>query len=81
MHRNIKRLFYKEGNELEEEVKNKIASVVGLTDEWEDGTYLYYLTRVKSAFALGTMTLDDFEEVNYELVEEIFKEIKPYLNL
>ncbi|MEK4907456.1 hypothetical protein [Niallia sp. FSL M8-0099] len=66
---------------MEEEVKNKIASVVGLTDEWEDGTYLYYLTRVKSAFALGTMTLDDFEEVNYELVEEIFKEIKPYLNL
>lgn len=66
---------------MEEEIKNKIASVIGLTDEWEDGTYLYYLTRVKSAFALGTMILDDFEEVNYELVEEIFKEIKPYLNL
>jgi hypothetical protein len=66
-------------NEFEEKVKYKIANVLGLTDEWKDGTYLYWLTRVKESFNVGTMALDDFEEVEYDLVDEIYEAIKPHL--
>lgn len=45
-----------------------------------DGTYLYNLLRDKSAFGVGTMTMDDFVEVDLtfvdDLVEEIIKVIK-----
>ena len=34
-------------------------------------SYAYNLTRVKSAFACGTVELDDFEEFNDETVEDI----------
>ena len=34
-------------------------------------SYAYNLTRVKSAFACGTVGLDDFEEFNDETVENI----------
>ena len=34
-------------------------------------SYAYNLTRVKSAFACGTVGLDDFEEFNDETVEDI----------
>ena len=34
-------------------------------------SYAYNLTRVKSAFACGTIGLDDFEEFNDETVEDI----------
>ncbi|PLR99540.1 hypothetical protein [Bacillus sp. T33-2] len=71
----------KRKEKLESTVKEKIAGVLGLTDEWEDGTYLYNLTRVKEAFNVGTMTLDDFVEIDEELVEEIFEAIKPFLKL
>lgn len=64
---------------MEEQVKHSISNVLGLTDEWTDGTYLYHLTRVKEAFNVGTMTLDDFVEIDNELVDEIFEAIKPYL--
>lgn len=60
-------------------VKEKIAGVLGLTDEWEDGTYLYHLTRVKSAFGVGTMTLDDFVEIDHDLVDEVYEAIKPFI--
>jgi hypothetical protein len=36
-----------------------------------DGTYIYCLTRVKEAFHVGTMTLDDFVEVDEEFVGEL----------
>jgi hypothetical protein len=36
-----------------------------------DGSYLYHLTRCKSAFGIGTVTVQDFEEVDYSFVEEI----------
>lgn len=36
-----------------------------------DGTYVYDLTRVKEAFHVGTMTLDDFEEFDEERVDEL----------
>lgn len=62
------------------DVKNAIANVLELTDNWSDGTYFYHLTRVKSAFDIGTMTMDDFEEVDEDLVEDIFESILPYLD-
>lgn len=37
----------------------------------EDGTYLYHLTRVKEAFNIGTMTIDDFAEVDENLTDEL----------
>jgi len=62
-----------------EKVLDAIRNVLGLSDQWSDGTYLYNLTRVKSAFGIGTMTLDDFVEIDDELTYEIYEAIKPYL--
>lgn len=39
-------------------------------------TYSYNLTRDKSAFSVGTMSLDDFEEFNEETIDDIVKYIK-----
>lgn len=39
-------------------------------------TYAYNLTRHKTAFSEGTMTLDDFEEFDEEIVDDIVKYIK-----
>ena len=60
-----------------EQIKKILASHFGLTDECPDGTYLYRLNRVKSAFHVGTITLDDFVEVDDEFLNEVFKAIKP----
>lgn len=42
-------------------------------------TYAYHLTRVKEAFSVGTMTLDDFQEFDEDtvndLVDYIFEEL------
>lgn len=40
-----------------------------------DGTYTYELTRVKEAFDLGTMSLDDFEEIDEEWVRDLVDHI------
>lgn len=61
-----------------EQIKDAIAHELGLTDDYMDGTYLYHLTRSKSAFAVGTMTLDDFKEIDEELLDEIFNAIEPF---
>lgn len=61
-----------------EEIKEAIANELGLSEQHLDGTYLYYLTRTKSAFSVGTVTLDDFEEIDGELLEDIFNAIKPF---
>src|SRR5690554_5042411 len=61
-----------------EQIKDAIAHELGLTDEYMDGTYLYHLTRSKSAFAVGAMTLDDFKEIDEELLDEIFNAIEPF---
>lgn len=34
-------------------------------------SYTYELTRVKSAFEIGTMTVDDFEEWNEENISDL----------
>jgi chaperonin cofactor prefoldin len=64
-------------NDKLQQIRNILASHFGLTDEWEDGTYLYHLTRVKEAFHVGTMTLDDFVKVDEEFLDEVFESIKP----
>jgi hypothetical protein len=66
-------------NDKLQQIRNILASHFGLTDEWEDGTYLYHLTRVKEAFHVGTMTLDDFVEVDEEFLNEVFESIKPVI--
>lgn len=38
---------------------------------YKDGTYIYSLTRVKSAFHVDTMTLDDFKEIDEEFVYDL----------
>lgn len=43
----------------------------GFSDQWHDGTYFYILNRVKGAFNVGTMTIDDFTEMEYEQIEEL----------
>lgn len=40
-----------------------------------DGSYHYILNRVKSAFGLGTMGLDDFEEYDEDTVAEIVEHL------
>lgn len=60
------------------QIKDAIAYELGLTDDWMDGTYLYYLMKSKSAFAVGTMTLDDFKEIDEELLDDIFNAIEPF---
>lgn len=36
-----------------------------------DGTYTYELDRVKEAFSVGTMTMDDFVEWDEENIDEL----------
>ena len=43
----------------------------GFSESWEDGTYFYNLNRVKSSFNVGTVTIDDFTEMEYEQIEEL----------
>lgn len=43
-----------------------------LTEYFNIGdSYAYWLTRVKEAFAYGTVTLDDFEEFTEESIDDI----------
>lgn len=37
----------------------------------KDGTYIFCLTRVKEAFGYGTMSLDDFVEIDEEFVADL----------
>ena len=47
----------------------KLENFFGMGDE--EGTYFYNLTRCKSAFELGTMSIDDFEEITDEQIDEL----------
>lgn len=47
----------------------KLENFFGVGDE--EGTYFYNLTRCKSAFGLGTMSIDDFEEITDEQIDEL----------
>lgn len=53
--------------------KDKLISVLNdfFGMDGKDGTYAYWLTRVKEAFAVGTMNLDDFVEFNEETINDL----------
>lgn len=59
----IKAPFY---SVLEERVKDAISDFVHIED-----TYYFRLNRVKSAFEIGTMSLDDFTEIQEDFVEDM----------
>jgi len=44
------------------------------------GTYTYKLTRCKTAFEVGTITLDDFEEIDETDVEDLAEFLIEKLN-
>ena len=64
-------------------LKEKIAKAISNHVSLED-TYTYELKRVKSAFEVGTMSLEDFEEWTEENVEDLAETIvdalQPQLN-
>lgn len=60
-----------------ESLVNMLVDWFGLNDR--DGTYFYNLTRVKEAFGYGTMTLDDFTEVEYDQVAELADEVLKWI--
>lgn len=64
---------------LQEKIANAISEHISLND-----TYTYELTRVKSAFKVGTISLDDFEEWSEknvkDLAEAITKSLQTQLN-
>lgn len=48
-----------------------------LTEYFNIGdSYAHWLTRVKEAFAYGTVTLDDFEEFTEESIDDIIEFIQ-----
>ncbi|MDK4352421.1 hypothetical protein M4I17_08365 [Enterococcus thailandicus] len=65
------------------ELKEKIAEAIGNHISISD-TYTYELTRVKTAFEAGTISLEDFEEWSDEnvnnLAESIVDVLQPQLN-
>ncbi len=65
------------------ELKEKIAEAIGNHISISD-TYTYELTRVKTAFEAGTISLEDFEEWSDEnvnnLAESIVGVLQPQLN-
>lgn len=64
---------------LKEKISEAISTHISLDD-----TYTYELTRVKTAFEVGTMSLEDFEEWTDENVDDLAKSIvdalQPQLN-
>lgn len=64
---------------LQEKIANAISEHISLND-----TYTYELTRVKSAFEVGTISLEDFEEWSEknvkDLAEAIIKSLQTQLN-
>jgi hypothetical protein len=56
-------------DEIKAEAEKKLFEHLGF--DGVDGTYIYCLTRVKEAFHVGTMTLDDFVEVDGDFVAEL----------
>lgn len=63
-------LMAKDGRRATMDVRGKLVEL--LSEYFDIGdSYAYNLTRVKSAFAWGTMGLDDFEEFDEETVADI----------
>lgn len=63
------------------EIECIVADTLELTDRHPDGTYYHALTRAKSGYTYGTIDLDDFEEIDYGLVDDIMEDIKGVLKV
>lgn len=55
---------------------NDLKNVLMTYFDINNDTYAYNLTRDKSAFSVGTMSLDDFEEFTEEIIDDIVDHIK-----
>jgi hypothetical protein len=64
-----------EANRLAQQLTEAIDKALG--HDGVDGTYIHYLTRCKSAYGWGTMTLDDFTEVDAEFTHELVSAVTP----
>lgn len=47
--------------------------------ETNKDTYAYWLTRDKSAFDIGTITIDDFEEFDITTIHDIAENVTQYI--
>jgi ribosomal protein L29 len=66
-------------SELREDLKKVINKCLELDDSQQDGTYLHWLTRVKAGYAVNTITIDDFEEIDEQLTTDILTDIIPII--
>ena len=55
---------------------NDLKNVLMTYFDINNDTYTYNLMRDKSAFSVGTMSLDDFEEFTEEIIDDIVDHIK-----
>lgn len=55
---------------------NDLKNVLMTYFDINNDTYTYNLTRDKSAFSVGTTSLDDFEEFTEEIIDDIVDHIK-----
>ena len=51
------------------EMTEKLADFFGINSN--DGTYWHILTRVKDSRYVGTMTIDDFVEIDMEIISDL----------
>ena len=65
---------------LREDLRDVLLDIFELSDGHTDGTYLYWLTRVKEGFNVGTVSIDDFVEVDEEKVDESLELIMELLS-
>lgn len=63
-------------NDYETFFKERLKDVLMGYFDINNDTYAYNLTRHKSAFEAGTMSLDDFEEFTEEIIDDIVEYIK-----
>lgn len=61
--------FLREGEILEDSRKKLIQILSSYFDVGD--SYVYHLTRDKSAFAVGTVSVDDFEEFDDDTIADI----------
>ena len=69
--------------EKKKEISITVDSLQDILNQYFDvpnDTYAYNLTRVKSAFDIGTMTMEDFEEFNEETTRDLAEYIIKHFN-
>lgn len=61
-------------NDWEEQIRDELYKLFGMGDR--DGSYWHILTRVKEARQVGTLTIDDYKEVEMDDLEELINLIR-----